>query len=97
MCEGASKQSPDFKYYTAPGQRPPVFKFLDPPLNNIFSVEGASKQSPDFKYYTAPGQRPPVFKFLDPPLNNIFSVVDTLDLWMKCIKQRIIYMYILVQ
>ena len=39
----------------------------------------------------------PVFKFLDPPLNHIFSVVDTFDLWMKCIKQQIIYMYILVQ
>ena len=38
MCEGASKQSPDLKNNTAPGQRPPVFKFLDPPLNHIFSV-----------------------------------------------------------
>ena len=25
MCEGASKQSPDFKNYTAPGQRPRFF------------------------------------------------------------------------
>ena len=32
MCEGASKQSSDLKNYTAPGLRPPVFKFLDPPL-----------------------------------------------------------------
>ena len=32
MCKGASKQSPDLKNYTAPGQRPPVFEFLDPPL-----------------------------------------------------------------
>ena len=33
MCEGASKQSPDLKNYTAPGPRPPVLKFLDPPLS----------------------------------------------------------------
>ena len=33
MCEGASKQSQDLKYYTAPGTRPPpVYKFLEPPL-----------------------------------------------------------------
>ena len=32
MCEGASKQSPDHKNYTTPGPRPPVLKFLDPPL-----------------------------------------------------------------
>ena len=32
MCKGASKQSPDLKIYTAPGQRPPGLKFLDPPL-----------------------------------------------------------------
>ena len=31
------------------------------------------------------GTAPPALKFLDPPLNHIFSVVDTLDLWMKCI------------
>ena len=29
MCKGASK----LKKYTAPGPRPPVLKFLDPPLN----------------------------------------------------------------
>ena len=32
MCEGASKQSPDLTNYTATGPRPPVLKFLDPPL-----------------------------------------------------------------
>ena len=32
MREGASKQSSDLKNYTAPGPRPPVLKFLDPPL-----------------------------------------------------------------
>ena len=37
MCEGASKQSPDLKNNTAPGQRPPVFKFLDPPLRSSSS------------------------------------------------------------
>ena len=58
--------------------------------------EGASKQSPDLKDYTAMGPRPPVLIFLDPPLNHIFSVVDTLDLWMKFIKQNIIDMYTLV-
>ena len=35
MSEGASKQPLDLKYYTAPGPRPPVLKFLDPPLLNI--------------------------------------------------------------
>ena len=38
MCEGASKQSPDLKNNTAPGQRPPVFKFLDPPLISACAV-----------------------------------------------------------
>ena len=38
MCEGASKQSPDLKNYTATGPCPPVLKFLDPPLNHILSV-----------------------------------------------------------
>ena len=33
ICEGTSKQSPDLKNYTAPGPRPPVLKFLDPPMN----------------------------------------------------------------
>ena len=28
-----NKQSSDLKNYTAPGPRPPVFKFLDPPLH----------------------------------------------------------------
>ena len=32
MREGASEQSSDLKNYTAPGPRPPVLKFLDPPL-----------------------------------------------------------------
>ena len=32
MCEGALKQFPDLKNYTVPGPRPPVLKFLDPPL-----------------------------------------------------------------
>ena len=32
MCEGVSKQSSNLKNYTAPGPRPPVLKFLDPPL-----------------------------------------------------------------
>ena len=32
MCEGASKLSPDPKNSTAPGPRPLVLKFLDPPL-----------------------------------------------------------------
>ena len=32
MCEEASKLSQDLKNYTAPGPRPPVYKFLDPPL-----------------------------------------------------------------
>ena len=32
MCERASKQSPDLKNYSAQGLRPPVLKFLDPPL-----------------------------------------------------------------
>ena len=32
MCEGASKQFQDLNTYTAPGPRPPVDKFLDPPL-----------------------------------------------------------------
>ena len=32
MCKGASKQSPDLKNYTAPGPRPPLLKFLYPPL-----------------------------------------------------------------
>ena len=35
VCEGASKQSPDPKNFTAPGPRPPVLKFLDPPLTII--------------------------------------------------------------
>ena len=34
-CEGASKQSKDLKNYTAPGPRPPIYKFLDPPLINM--------------------------------------------------------------
>ena len=38
MCEGASKQSSDLKNYTAPGPRPPVFKFLDPPLDSASVV-----------------------------------------------------------
>ena len=33
MCEGASKQSQNLENYTAPRLRPPVYKFLDPPLN----------------------------------------------------------------
>ena len=32
MFEEASKQSQDLKNYIAPGPRPPVYKFLDPPL-----------------------------------------------------------------
>ena len=70
-----------------------MYFILYSPYKSIDNLcEGASKHSPD-RSWTAP----PVLKFLDPPLNHIFSVVDTLDLWMKCIKQRIIYMYILVQ
>ena len=37
MCEGASKPSLDLKNYTAPGPRPPVLKFLDPPLAWCYS------------------------------------------------------------
>ena len=33
MCEGASKQSSNLKNDSAPGQRPPVLKFLDTPLS----------------------------------------------------------------
>ena len=33
MFERASKQTPDPKNSTAPGPRPPVLKFLDPPLS----------------------------------------------------------------
>ena len=36
MCERASKQTSDQKNYTAPGPRPPVLKFLDPPLDYNF-------------------------------------------------------------
>ena len=32
MCQGESIQSQDFKNYTIPGLRPPVYKLLDPPL-----------------------------------------------------------------
>ena len=32
MCKGTSKQSQNLKNYTTPGPRPPVLKFLDPPL-----------------------------------------------------------------
>ena len=32
MCKEASKQSTDLKNYTRLGPRPPVLKFLDPPL-----------------------------------------------------------------
>ena len=39
MCEGASKQSSDLKNYTAPGPRPPVLKFLDPPTINWCKVK----------------------------------------------------------
>ena len=31
MCEGASKQFQELINYTVPGQRPHVYKFLDPP------------------------------------------------------------------
>ena len=45
MCEGASEPSPDLKNYTctAPGPRPPVLKFLDPPLVHHFSAKGNLK------------------------------------------------------
>ena len=36
VCEGASKQSSELKNYTAPGPRPQVHKFLDPPLAMYF-------------------------------------------------------------
>ena len=35
MCKGASKQ----KKYTAPGPRPPVLKFIDPPLNLLSDLK----------------------------------------------------------
>ena len=34
-CEGASKQFQDLKNYTAPEPRPPVYKFQDPPLQDL--------------------------------------------------------------
>ena len=43
MCEGASEQSPDLKNYTATGPRPPVLKFLDPPLVHHFPAKGNLK------------------------------------------------------
>ena len=43
MCEGAPNQTPDPKNSTAPGPRPSVLKFLDPPL----SYRGCS---PSFKF-----------------------------------------------
>ena len=33
MCEGASKQFQNLKIFTALGPRPPIYKFLDPPLH----------------------------------------------------------------
>ena len=46
MREGASEQSSDLKNYTAPGPRPPVLKFLDPPLigaNTIAQLENMTR------------------------------------------------------
>ena len=37
MCEGAPNQTPDHKNSTATGPRPPVLKFLDPPLMTCVS------------------------------------------------------------
>ena len=76
MCEGASKQSSDLKNYTAPGPRPPVFKFLDPPLYNAYNmylysllllqkhrvcVKGHQNKSQTLEYYRT-GTAPPGFE-----------------------------------
>ena len=59
MCEGASKQSSDLKNYTAPATRPPVHKFLDPPLhpltvlsqNDVLLVRGSCNCSFNYRCY----------------------------------------------
>ena len=36
ICEGASKQSPDPKFYWA-GTAPPGFEILDPPMISVYT------------------------------------------------------------
>ena len=79
MCEGAPNQTLDHKNSTAPGPRPPVLKFLDPPLlvnhakrnysrkctpNITLEIESFCSVNSHYLEHTGPRKRFDISKYL---------------------------------